>query len=535
MQTSIPVNTSFSCGLPSVLAHLDSGPITVAERALGVRNGLGECLTELRDARRQKKQAQSRQRQVNFKIASYRVYARDRGVVAWEGHDNIESYCRANWSDAPELCARSWHDYEKIVCRLPEIVYRNERASKNLLVDICGREPPCRDWLCELIVSDRPISLVQRAVKKAIEGEQAGLGGAALLEWVKEQLARPDKRTAGDPGPEETDRDLLDQARRIVRTCADQPRWGTARAQTLATLEAACQLLRAQRPDTEPEHRTDAGGTERRRTDRDAGPGPGAEPVPHSGAEIPEQASSPQQTAEPVPQVAEPVPQAGPAQEAQAAEETQAAQGPAEAAAGPWYVPVVRAIVAHLQPEEVPALAALLVMALSGTPSAPLCSFVRSVGQRIERPAGSVREGLEHWLLHASRLDLEQRWPYLYEFFSTAQLPGFRRHLHGLRLFDLPASCLGTLKQAWTCWPLELPEDSPPPHIPADASEDDLEIYYTLIRVKLALHVYEEYARDPNLSSVVLQAWAWEEATDLKRELEQLEPHLSAWAREVLP
>lgn len=108
---------------------------------------------------------------------------------------------------------------------------------------------------------------------------------------------------------------------------------------------------------------------------------------------------------------------------------------PKEAGAGPaaaqeptkeWYVPVTRAVVSHLHEEEPPVLSRHLMLALSGRPPIDLITFVRSVIERMTGVPGPVREDLETWLWHTSLLDLCHRWPYLFNFFITAQLPHFR-------------------------------------------------------------------------------------------------------------
>ena len=65
-------------------------------------------------------------------------------------------------------------------------------------------------------------------------------------------------------------------------------------------------------------------------------------------------------------------------------------------------------------------------------------------------------DDLESWILGAVKRDLNERWPFLYYFFTTAQLPGFVKHLHSLAIVSdgLSGANKKLLEQGWEQWPL---------------------------------------------------------------------------------
>jgi hypothetical protein len=158
-------------------------------------------------------------------------------------------------------------------------------------------------------------------------------------------------------------------------------------------------------------------------------------------------------------------------------------------------------------------------MSLIGKPPAPLLSLVREISLRMTDEPREVRENLGFWLQKAANWKLENRWPYIYSFFMTAQLPPFRLYLHLAREVALPAWMDEALRPDWERLPLDL---VPPLVIPEGASPEEEATLIFLHRLDLMQAVHKLTEGDDRPVSVEILASLWEAAYDMKVELEKL-------------
>jgi hypothetical protein len=178
-------------------------------------------------------------------------------------------------------------------------------------------------------------------------------------------------------------------------------------------------------------------------------------------------------------------------------------------------------IVPHLTEAEKPALQNLLTLAIAGHRSYPLVRFVRAIGERITGKPDVVPEMLTEWLRLSANLDLDTRWPEIYNFFLQAQLPGFVEHLHWLWTADLPDHLREILETAWNFWPKNRPvlKNQPEGEEFADVAK---------LRYDLAFFLQEadEYFREPGVCSTKEVGRCWEQFRMTYEELLKVEKYL---------
>ncbi len=197
-------------------------------------------------------------------------------------------------------------------------------------------------------------------------------------------------------------------------------------------------------------------------------------------------------------------------------------QGPAPVTPDePWYAPVARALVAATPEEQRPLLSGHLLMALCGKPPAPLLDFVR--GLDLGAAPEALQADVAWWLRNAGKPALEARWPFIYNVFTSAQLPEFRQHLHLLLRVALPAPIREVLKEACAYWH-EDPADPPLPEPGPRASADE-RLRWAEDLMRRAEEAEERYlaAAEPGATvSVIPQGWLFGEALTLNWELDSV-------------
>src|SRR5262249_20957631 len=116
------------------------------------------------------------------------------------------------------------------------------------------------------------------------------------------------------------------------------------------------------------------------------------------------------------------------------------------------------------------------------------------------------------WLRHAAGRDLEARWPYVYNFLVTAQLPGLPWALDCLRAARLPAALREVLAAASASCPA-------PPALEAAAADEEVPLPPALREAEARLRAL--LADGTEVSAEAL-SWVFGEALDLRRDLEGL-------------
>ena len=129
-----------------------------------------------------------------------------------------------------------------------------------------------------------------------------------------------------------------------------------------------------------------------------------------------------------------------------------------------------------------------------------------------------MRKNLDTWLKRVCSADQSLRFGTLFDLLVTAQLPGFRTHLHCLHLCEVPDSCLPAVQDAWEEWHIEAPWLEVPDDVP--------EILSRLVSVEyglsLAQTLYHQSTKESPDVHVEVLGWLWEMAFELKEELNKL-------------
>ena len=127
-----------------------------------------------------------------------------------------------------------------------------------------------------------------------------------------------------------------------------------------------------------------------------------------------------------------------------------------------------------------------LLLAMAGRPPAKLIDLTRGLLPRLKEAPEPVRKNLDTWLKRVCSADQSLRFGTLFDLLVTAQLPGFRTHLHCLHLCEVPDSCLPAVQDAWEEWHIEAPWLEVPDDVP--------EILSRLVSVEYGLSLAQTLA-----------------------------------------